>query len=169
MPIRSHPLSSVRERRTIANLKAAYLAHELGCTEGSFGRLERGERRVYLDKALRLAQLLGCSVEDLARAPTLNEKIELLKAGEAVRELQDRVLAAGLNKDEGQLLADLDAAAVPTTVPSHSTGIAAPPAHPGAILVGTIAAAPLPADDESLRSVIADWGGDDDDGPDEIR
>lgn len=65
----NHPLSGIRNRRLIKDIPAETLAHKIGCTLAAYYRYERGERRIYLDKAIMLASLLDCTLEDLGRDP----------------------------------------------------------------------------------------------------
>jgi transcriptional regulator with XRE-family HTH domain len=76
-----HPLQGVRDRRTLLGLKAADFAKRLGMDIQSYYRLERGERRCYLDKALTIAKMLECTVHQLGELPDPNEAAELFKQG----------------------------------------------------------------------------------------
>lgn len=80
MSLHHHPLSAVKTRRTVLDIKASDLAHILAIEPGSYSRIERGERRIYLDKAVRLAATLQCTVEQLAIEPTSEEKIAIYAA-----------------------------------------------------------------------------------------
>lgn len=83
----SHCLAGVAHRRKMLGISATTLADRIGVAANSFGRLERGQRRCYLDKAHALADMLGCTIEALAHEPTLDEKIANLKADERRRAL----------------------------------------------------------------------------------
>jgi transcriptional regulator with XRE-family HTH domain len=79
----SHPLSGVRTRRKLCNITAANLAKYLSVHPNTYSRLERGERVISLPKAKTLAAILGCSVDDLEREPSLDEQIAYLRAQHA--------------------------------------------------------------------------------------
>jgi len=89
MAYTSHPLAAVKDRRRLLHITAAQIASELGMDTNSFGRLERGERRCYLDKALKIANILKCQVEDLGRPLSPEERVELFKQGEQRRAVLD--------------------------------------------------------------------------------
>lgn len=72
-----HPLIGVRTRRHYLGFTADTMAKRLGISRTSYLRLERGERRIYFDKALAIAQILGCTCEQLTRMPTPDEVREL--------------------------------------------------------------------------------------------
>ena len=56
------------------------LANRMAVQPTSYSRMERGERRCYLDKAQVLAKILGCTVEELAIEPTSEERLEKRRA-----------------------------------------------------------------------------------------
>lgn len=146
----SHPLAGVRTRRALNQISAAKVAAELGIEPQSYGRLERGERRCYLDKAYVIASILGCTLEELGREPSIEERVELYRAGEKRRDLLaradgDEKLAAALSQ-----LQDDDWSA-PAPQPSPTTTPSAPAA--------------LTEDDQlaqTAKDILASW----DDEPD---
>jgi DNA-binding XRE family transcriptional regulator len=84
----THPLMGVQERRRMANVSAKQAAAVTGLALQSYYRLERGERVCPLPRALKLAQLIGCTVEQLGNIPTLDERIA------ALRDKSEREIAA---------------------------------------------------------------------------
>lgn len=70
-------------RRTLEQLrKAAGLTHEdmakrLGITRQYYGMIERGARTPTLDLALRIAELLGVSVEELFSETDSNKTLRV--------------------------------------------------------------------------------------------
>lgn len=134
-------------------LKVADLAHAIGVEPTSYRRFERGERRIYLDKALILASQFNCTIEELSAPPTLDEKIAALKADEADRALLARVESSGLDPETLTSLDnwddDTDAPAAATTPP--------PTAQPA-----TTSPPPVAQDDE-VNQVLEEWGADDTD------
>lgn len=51
--------------RHVRRAQVTELAHAIGTQPTSYSRFERGERRIYLDKAILLAKRLGVRVDDL--------------------------------------------------------------------------------------------------------
>jgi DNA-binding XRE family transcriptional regulator len=72
----------------MANVSAKQAATVTGLALQSYYRLERGERVCPLPRALKLAQLIGCTVEQLGNIPTLDERIA------ALRDKSEREIAA---------------------------------------------------------------------------
>jgi transcriptional regulator with XRE-family HTH domain len=106
-----HPLEGVAERRRLLKIRLKDLASAIGVQPTSLSRFERGERRIYLDKAHTLARMLECSIEDLGRIPEGEEAARLFQRGEQLRKLssmsdEDReaqtVLAEWAAEDEAQ-------------------------------------------------------------------
>jgi transcriptional regulator with XRE-family HTH domain len=85
-----HPLVGLGPRRRLLGFKAVDIAQRVGLSENGYGRIERGQRRVYFDKAIAISAFTGISLIDLTREPTEEERIELFKAGEQRRALQTR-------------------------------------------------------------------------------
>jgi transcriptional regulator with XRE-family HTH domain len=79
MTLPAHPLHGLRLRREMRGLKASQLAQRTGVDTASYYRFERGERRIYLDKALTLAHTLQCTVEQLGIEPTADEQVAALR------------------------------------------------------------------------------------------
>lgn len=75
----THLLTGLRARRVAQRLSAPQMAKVIGMTSTSYLRFERGERRVYLDKAVALARYLGCTIAQLAQEPTVDEQVEALR------------------------------------------------------------------------------------------
>jgi transcriptional regulator with XRE-family HTH domain len=93
-----YPLQNVKQRRQLLGLSAQEVAKRLGMNVQSYWRLERGERRIYLDKALILAQLLDCTVEQLGQLPTEDEIVSLVRRRQAVATVQDDTLDVQLTE-----------------------------------------------------------------------
>jgi transcriptional regulator with XRE-family HTH domain len=83
----SHPLSGLRDRRRLAGVTSSAIAARIGVDVNSYGRFERGERRCYLDKAIAIASMLNCTVEQLGHPPSIEERVDMFRAGEKHREL----------------------------------------------------------------------------------
>lgn len=79
MTLRDHPLAGVRTRRTLKGISAPTIAQRIGITTDYYYKYERGERRIYLDKALAIARTLECSVEDLGSEPNIDEQVEIFR------------------------------------------------------------------------------------------
>lgn len=79
MVLRDHPLAGVRTRRQLKDIKAPALAKRLGVATEYFYKYERGERRLYLDKALALAKMLECTVEELGIEPSIDEQVAIFR------------------------------------------------------------------------------------------
>jgi DNA-binding XRE family transcriptional regulator len=146
-----HPLSAVAERRKLLKIKAATIAQRVGMTTESYRRLERGERRCYVDKAIAISRMLDCTVEDLGRDLTPEERIELFRAGDKQAELLAR---AGGDTGVAKALA------------TWGEYNAAPDVHnaPNAPDIGLVVTrSPSPAHDDAaeLADVIASWSADD--------
>ena len=57
--------SNLKAYRKMHNLNQDQLAEAIGAHPKSISRIERGERNVSLELALRLSRYLQCTVEDL--------------------------------------------------------------------------------------------------------
>lgn len=75
-----HLLAGVRTRRQLLGIRAVDLAKRIAVTPTSYMRFERGERRIYLDKAVAIAKMLNCSLDELAIEPTLEQQVEMFRA-----------------------------------------------------------------------------------------
>lgn len=73
----AHPLISARLRRQYLGIEADAVAQRLGIKRTSYLRYERGERRVYFDHAIAIANILECTTDDLTRMPSAEEVSEL--------------------------------------------------------------------------------------------
>lgn len=58
-------LAGIRERRIECGMTQTALAEALGVTPGAISQWESGLTRPTLDKLLRIAQILRCSVDEL--------------------------------------------------------------------------------------------------------
>jgi DNA-binding XRE family transcriptional regulator len=105
----THPLMGVQERRRMANVSAKQAAAVTGLALQSYYRLERGERVCPLPRALKLAQLIGCTVEQLGNIPTLDERIA------ALRDKSEREIAALRDKSFRDEWSDVNATTSPRT------------------------------------------------------
>lgn len=164
----SHPLEGIADRRALLKIRAADIAASLGVATASYRRLERGERRCYLDKALAIADLLDCNVEQLGVVPDAEERIRLFGVSESRRaqlgltavwsdaedasEEDEHIIVN--RKAPGRKLVTLppiEPLTPLTVVPVAVTYIAGDPLDP-------IELAPA----EQLQSIIGDWLNDDD-------
>lgn len=154
----SHPLSAVKERRIILGVAAATIAKRLAMEPTSYSRMERGERRCFIDKAIVLSHLLECSVEQLGIEPTSEEKLKLYKRN---------VAAASINMsplDKNPLDAWSD-----DNQPEQLNDLTVPPAATGTVVTHTPVEAqstytPPNLDDPAVMAAIAaDWSDMDDD------
>ena len=50
--------------RTVKGLKQTWVAQQVGISQGLLSRIEKGSSRASFEQALRIAQALGCSVQD---------------------------------------------------------------------------------------------------------
>jgi transcriptional regulator with XRE-family HTH domain len=64
-----HPLSGLRSARIEAGVEPQILAERIGVHINSYYRFESGQRRLYFDKAVVLADALGVSLDRLRRDP----------------------------------------------------------------------------------------------------
>jgi transcriptional regulator with XRE-family HTH domain len=108
--LHTHPLSAALTRRKMHSVTAAQAAKVLGMQVNSYYRLERGERVAPLPKALTLAHLLNCTVEQLSVEPSVDEQVDALRASLEKREprddwdeIADRLDAP--NRDAGSVVA----------------------------------------------------------------
>lgn len=58
-------MNDIRAIRKRFRITQTQLASHLGITQSYLSMLERGERRIDLDMAVKIAAALGCSVDDL--------------------------------------------------------------------------------------------------------
>lgn len=58
-------MNAIRLLRKRFKVTQDQLANHLGITQSYLSMLERGERRIDLDLAVKIAAALGCSVDDL--------------------------------------------------------------------------------------------------------
>lgn len=82
-PYTVHPLEAVLTRRQLLQISATRIAEALGLETPSYRRVERGERRCYLDKAFTIAEILGCSIVELGIMPDAEERKRLFAIGDA--------------------------------------------------------------------------------------
>jgi DNA-binding XRE family transcriptional regulator len=76
----THPLQGSYSRRKMLNVTAKDIATALGVQPQSFYRLEKGERVCPLPKAITLARLLQCTVEQLGCEPSIEEQVAAVRA-----------------------------------------------------------------------------------------
>lgn len=60
-------IKAIREKR---GLRQSELAQMLGTDQANVSRYESGERRLTLENAIRIAHVLGCTVEELVEGET---------------------------------------------------------------------------------------------------
>lgn len=60
-------IKAIREKR---GLRQSELAQMLGMDQANVSRYESGERRLTLENAIRIAHVLGCTVEELVEGET---------------------------------------------------------------------------------------------------
>jgi transcriptional regulator with XRE-family HTH domain len=65
----AHCLEGLKPARIRTGIEVEALAESMGVSVTSYYRYEAGHRRIYFDKACRLADALGVSLDDLRRAP----------------------------------------------------------------------------------------------------
>jgi transcriptional regulator with XRE-family HTH domain len=58
---------NVERRRRELNLTQAQLADKAGVTQGAISMIERGERVPSLDVLVKIADTLGCTIDELIR------------------------------------------------------------------------------------------------------
>ncbi len=126
----THSLQGLRPVRDLLQIRAQTVADRLGCTITTYYRYEGGKRRIYFDQALSIAQLLRVDVGMLAREPTLEERVELMR-----------------RDDEHRAVQALSPEALPTYNPAALEAAHHAPAAP----------ADLDAEPD-LAQVLADWG-----------
>jgi transcriptional regulator with XRE-family HTH domain len=102
-----HPLEGVADRRQLLKVKATDLAAAVGLETASYRRLERGQRRCYLDKALIIAELLQCTLPELGIIPNADERKRLFDVSEQARALQPGA-DGSLTPEQAQALWDAD-------------------------------------------------------------
>lgn len=56
---------NIEQRRNDLNMTQAKLAEKVGITQGAISMIERGERVPSLDVIIKLAEALGCTVDEL--------------------------------------------------------------------------------------------------------
>ena len=69
---------AVKKLRTSKGYSQAYLADKLGVTQGSYGKLERGETHFTIERLNEVAKLLDASVEEIFNSTPVNESISKL-------------------------------------------------------------------------------------------
>lgn len=55
----------LKEKRDGKGLSQQYVAEYLGITQQSYSLIENGHRRLSLDKAKKLAEIFGCTIDEL--------------------------------------------------------------------------------------------------------
>lgn len=107
-----HSLSGLRPIRELLHHRPTDLARSIGVGLASYSRYERGERRIYFDKALMLARILQVPVEWLASEPDDNRRRELFAKGE---------LRLKVMKDVAEALAETDETTMTRMQPTPAT------------------------------------------------
>jgi transcriptional regulator with XRE-family HTH domain len=64
-----HCLAGLKSIRQDRGISPPDLARAIGVTTNSYYRYERGDARIQFDKVCLLADMLGCSLDDLRHAP----------------------------------------------------------------------------------------------------
>lgn len=85
MPHELPVVNRVRERRLAAGLSQAELARRAGVTRQAVNAIELGRVAPGVGVALRLAETLGCQVEDLFRLPEVFPRVRARVVGKAAR------------------------------------------------------------------------------------
>ncbi|MBT3835485.1 DUF4065 domain-containing protein [Candidatus Peribacteria bacterium] len=71
-------LKSLRQNQ---NVSQEFLAKKIGISRPTYVQVEKGERKMLVEEAQKLAKFFGLSLEDfLAKKPVLTQKVELEKA-----------------------------------------------------------------------------------------
>lgn len=76
----NHCLAGLKTARIRAGVNVSILADRIGVTVTTYYRYEAGQRRIYLDRAVVLASMLGCTVDDLTRAPGPDDTVVAAQA-----------------------------------------------------------------------------------------
>ena len=74
-------LPSLRARRKAAKMTLEELGEAVGCTGAAVGSWERGEALPSADRLPRIAQALGCSIDELFKDAGGGEKDPSLRSG----------------------------------------------------------------------------------------
>ncbi|HRH70584.1 MAG TPA: helix-turn-helix transcriptional regulator [Flavobacteriales bacterium] len=74
---------NIYAQRVAYRFTQEYLAHEAGISQGTFCKVEKGEIELRVEAALRIARLLGRTIEELS-SPQM-----------VVKSLEDRMRRAG--------------------------------------------------------------------------
>lgn len=143
----SHPLMSVRFRRDLLGIKATEIARRLGMEPASYSRIERGERRCYIDKAIVLAKMLHTTVDQLEVMPDEAERIRLW----TLREDNTGSATAWTDNDQAQLN-DLTVPSARGTVVTHTP-----------VETQSTYTPPNLDDPAVMAALVADWSDMDDD------
>jgi transcriptional regulator with XRE-family HTH domain len=133
-----HHLQGVRAIRERLGISAQTVASELGVTVTSYYRFENGSRRIYIDKACKLADLLGISLETMRAAADPRRLDGILMS------LAPRIVEADAEKARNLAASLPPPPASPQLPAANSAAAAAPPASPTAGIVVPQPPAPPP-------------------------
>ena len=158
----AHPLAGVKTRRTLLGIPATHIAKRLAMAATSYSRLERGERRCYMDKGAVLAVMLKCSMEQLGIEPTGDTAVALFARGQQLAALGGDhaaldALDAWPNDDQPEQLNDLTVPLARGTVVTHT---------PVETQIAEAQSAYIPPnldDPAVMAALVADWSDMDDD------
>lgn len=166
-----HPLEGIADRRTLLKIRAVDIAAALGIEVASYRRMERGERRCYLDKALAIADMLDCTVPQLGVIPDADERIRLFGVSESRRalgaaagwvdpeddfdDLEHPIITRGLRPKD----ALTDHIIVNRKAPGRKATPAPAPIEPSISL--TVEAKDIMPGPDPVSSIIGDWLNDD--------
>ncbi|MBN9293283.1 MAG: helix-turn-helix transcriptional regulator [Flavobacteriia bacterium] len=79
--------NKIRFLRLSKNFTQNYMADELGIDGANYGRLERGETGISVDRLKKVAKILGVKTSFLIGDKTNDESEESLKNGEILKEI----------------------------------------------------------------------------------
>lgn len=146
----NHPMFGARERRLLAGIKTIQAAKAIGVDPNTYGRYERGERRIYLDRARTLARLFNCTIDQLAQPLSIDEQLAIREA-----ERQERAAEGAQLEPSNSPTAKRGRPVVWTEKKAIETALAEGRAARG---LGPVVIPVTPAEDmDEVRKLIAEW------------
>lgn len=132
----THPLQGLKTIRERLEIKVKDLADHIGKTVTTYYRYEAGTRPVYLHQAIAIADMLGVTVDNLRREPTVDEQIELIRRA---AERKEKKVAAEADPWT-TLEQEIQGAPEPAPAPPPPS----PPTTPG-------------PDDPAVQAMLTEW------------
>ena len=103
---------NLKEKRIAAGITQTALAEQLNVSQAAVAVWETGEAKPTVDKLPKLAELLGCTIDDLFNKPSNNREeiptIIELKQNEVKQKIRDQVLCTTKKLSYENLLRVLD-------------------------------------------------------------